>query len=408
MKCKYPSSNSCSSSSSSSCIESQNANGGGGGGGGDEITKRSPLHKKPKRVRAKRTTQASATSSSKSRSSMYRGVTRHRWTGRYEAHLWDKTTWNSVQNKKGRQIYLGAYDNEEDAARTYDLAAIKYWGDSTTLNFPVETYSEEKEEMQKSTKEEFLATLRRRSSGFSRGISKYRGVARHHHNGRWEARIGNVSGNKYLYLGTYGTQEEAAVAYDMAAIEFRGLNAVTNFDINNYTDKLNKVPPEPRDSPPRKQENPGSPNDDKSGVGETLLDHHKEDGNQVIMQPLVSKIEPVNSNDQFQDMTTMMEHEHEHKHPWDVFLDIGINSSLPSLDMIPLHDAYGSHGLFDDNGFEENIECIFDGSFDDYEHKVVADRDVSSAVVQEVKGKGLSTSSSNSSLSTETSICMNS
>lgn len=44
----------------------------------------------------------------------------------------------------------------------------------------------------------------RKSSGFSRGVSKYRGVAKHHQNGRWEARIGRVFGNKYLYLGTYG------------------------------------------------------------------------------------------------------------------------------------------------------------------------------------------------------------
>lgn len=29
--------------------------------------------------------------------------TRHRWTGRYEAHLWDKSTWNQNQNKKGKQ-----------------------------------------------------------------------------------------------------------------------------------------------------------------------------------------------------------------------------------------------------------------------------------------------------------------
>lgn len=28
---------------------------------------------------------------------------RHRWTGRYEAHLWDKNCWNESQNKKGRQ-----------------------------------------------------------------------------------------------------------------------------------------------------------------------------------------------------------------------------------------------------------------------------------------------------------------
>lgn len=28
---------------------------------------------------------------------------RHRWTGRFEAHLWDKSSWNDKQLKKGRQ-----------------------------------------------------------------------------------------------------------------------------------------------------------------------------------------------------------------------------------------------------------------------------------------------------------------
>ncbi|KAI5056452.1 hypothetical protein GOP47_0028270, partial [Adiantum capillus-veneris] len=167
-------------------------------------------------------------------SSKYRGVTRHRWTGRYEAHLWDKNSWNQSQSKKGRQVYLGAYDDEDTAAHAYDLAALKYWGPDTILNFPINKYDKEIDEMQKFSREEYIASLRRKSNGFSRGVSKYRGVARHHHNGRWEARIGRVYGNKYLYLGTYSTQEEAAVAYDIAAIQYRGLNAVTNFDMSNY------------------------------------------------------------------------------------------------------------------------------------------------------------------------------
>lgn len=33
--------------------------------------------------------------------------------------------------------FVGAYDNEKDAAQTYDLAALKYWGRETMLNFPV-------------------------------------------------------------------------------------------------------------------------------------------------------------------------------------------------------------------------------------------------------------------------------
>ncbi|KAL6649534.1 hypothetical protein ACP70R_013758 [Stipagrostis hirtigluma subsp. patula] len=186
------------------------------------------------------------------RTSQYRGVTRHRWTGRYEAHLWDNSCKKDGQTRKGRQVllfmtaemgllavYLGGYDSEDKAARAYDLAALKYWGAATTINFPIENYRHELEEMKSMTRQEFVAHLRRRSSGFSRGASIYRGVTRHHQHGRWQARIGRVAGNKDLYLGTFSSQEEAAEAYDIAAIKFRGLNAVTNFDITRYdVDKI--------------------------------------------------------------------------------------------------------------------------------------------------------------------------
>jgi hypothetical protein len=34
-------------------------------------------------------------------------------------------------------LAVGGYDMEEKAARAYDLAALKYWGTSTHINFPV-------------------------------------------------------------------------------------------------------------------------------------------------------------------------------------------------------------------------------------------------------------------------------
>ncbi|KAJ6363438.1 hypothetical protein OIU78_003583 [Salix suchowensis] len=142
------------------------------------------------------------------RSSIYRGVTRHRWTGRYEAHLWDKSTWNQNQNKKGKQVYLGAYDDEEAAARAYDLAALKYWGPGTLINFPVTDYTRDLEEMQNVSREEYLASLRRKSSGFSRGISKYRALS-----SRWDSSYSRVPGSEYFSNVNYGDDQAAESEY---------------------------------------------------------------------------------------------------------------------------------------------------------------------------------------------------
>ncbi|XP_062181070.1 AP2-like ethylene-responsive transcription factor At1g16060 [Phragmites australis] len=229
------------SSSSFSCVSSSAST------SGSYVPSCSPKHKKKKKKSKCRRAKNGAVVVPRRRNSIYRGVTRHRGSGKYEAHLWDRHAWSPTKNKKGKQVYLGGYDTEEAAARVYDLAALKYWGSECVLNFPLESYKQEREKMQRMTREAYLATLRRRSSGFSRGVSEYRGVAKHHHSGRWEARIGHACGRKYIYLGTFGTQEEAARAYDLAAVEFRGHNAITNFDISSYTDYLH--PPVPMAQP---------------------------------------------------------------------------------------------------------------------------------------------------------------
>ncbi|XP_034910447.1 floral homeotic protein APETALA 2 isoform X2 [Populus alba] len=144
----------------------------------------------------------------RSRSSQYRGVTFYRRTGRWESHIWDC----------GKQVYLGGFDTAHAAARAYDRAAIKFRGMEADINFRIEDYEEDLKQMTNLTKEEFVHVLRRQSTGFPRGSSKYRGVTLHKC-GRWEARMGQFLGKK---------------AYDRAAMKCNGKEAVTNFDPSIY------------------------------------------------------------------------------------------------------------------------------------------------------------------------------
>ena len=81
----------------------------------------------------------------------FRGVTRYKRTGRYEAHIWDR----------GRQKHLGSFAAATDAASAYDKTAIKFRGwDASPLNFPAESYAADDEfrrDLATLTKGEFVA-----------------------------------------------------------------------------------------------------------------------------------------------------------------------------------------------------------------------------------------------------------
>eukprot|EP00850_Spirogloea_muscicola_P004046 SM000017S02786 [mRNA] locus=s17:248927:251825:+ [translate_table: standard] len=62
--------------------------------------------------------------------SCFRGVTHHCRTGRWESHIWEN----------GRQLYLGGFDSEEQAALAYDIAAIKCRGTGAVTNLSIDNY----------------------------------------------------------------------------------------------------------------------------------------------------------------------------------------------------------------------------------------------------------------------------
>ncbi|KAK3222219.1 hypothetical protein Dsin_009244 [Dipteronia sinensis] len=71
------------------------------------------------------------------------------------------------------------------------------------------------------------------SGGGERAEKKYIGV-RQRRKGKWVSEIHETKNKRRKWLGTFNTAEDAAAAYDKAAIRSRGVETKLNFPVSNY------------------------------------------------------------------------------------------------------------------------------------------------------------------------------
>ena len=116
----------------------------------------------------------------------------------------------------GQMKYLGIYDTPEEAAFAYDRAVVKYKLASSKLNYPdgnAYTGMNSKKNMKK----------KRRLD--PRNTTGYTGVIKRRK--RFQAQI--KINRKHVYLGTYDTPKEAALAYDRAVVQHKLSYSKLNF-----------------------------------------------------------------------------------------------------------------------------------------------------------------------------------
>jgi AP2 domain/HNH endonuclease len=72
----------------------------------------------------------------------------------------------------------------------------------------------------------------KQNAPYSKGSTRFKGVNCYIHTGKYQAKI--TKNYKAIHLGYFDEPEEAARAYDKAALELFGPNAMTNEKLGNY------------------------------------------------------------------------------------------------------------------------------------------------------------------------------
>lgn len=102
-----------------------------------------------------------------------------------------------------KNTYIGTFNTDEEAAKAYDVAAIKHFGVFACLNFPDFDYSN------------YIP------NPYTKKGSKYRGVNWCSDRKKW--RVSRQINNKRVRIGDYTTEKDAAKAYD----EYLKKNGIT-------------------------------------------------------------------------------------------------------------------------------------------------------------------------------------
>jgi hypothetical protein len=147
--------------------------------------------------------------------------------GKYRAQIWD--------SKGQSKLWLGTFGTAVEAARAYDAAAVQLHGTSAVTNFKesCELSGQAAGSVKMKVKKQVAARADSRSG--IRGVCRKPG-------GKYAATIWDPSRRTHVYLGRFGTAEEAVRAYDAAAIKLRGCAAAPDDGEVSSMDFLDDFP----------------------------------------------------------------------------------------------------------------------------------------------------------------------
>lgn len=143
--------------------------------------------------------------------------------------------------------------------------------------------------------------------------------------------------DRYSCLMFTGTQEDAARAYDKAAIMYRGENAVTNFDISNYTNDFDDS--SQTEQAPSNAEQSENNYDDGIRSEQQEQQQNEEEVAHEVKEEMFPETHFASSVDE--------------DHPWRHFMD------PEHISHLPFDESSERMDLLYDYGFEANLDSIF-------------------------------------------------